>query len=328
MVMSYRSRNAVGRFTRAAGSAVRRYGPLVAKGISKAYSAYKSQPRGNSAVDNTVSFQHDFTQQYRRKRAPKRVVRRAKKAERNFSYQLGKKQAQISRVSNLIYAPSTITPTTFANSQTTFNVGLYGGKVASSSGMNAWYSICLENGLVHETGRILCKSACLDVQIQNSDSTNVLVVDAYKYVFRRESFDEPNLEWAQALLNQNPIVTAANLLTQNSLECTPFDGPGFGSKILILGKVRYRIAPNNSVYLQMRDPRNHSFHTARFDYDASAATTRVQMFKGMTKGWIFVARSAAASGTTALAPINWKVIQTQSYRYSILADAQDSNGQN
>lgn len=317
-----------------AGYGIRKYGPGVvgaAKTVNRIWNNTRptSKPASaRSTTNNTVSFQHDFQSQYRRRRAPKRVIRRAKRQANMFHYQLGKNSAQYSRVFNFIYAPATVTPTDFTNSQTTFNVGLYGGKIASSTGMNTWYDVCNDANLVASTGKVLCKSACLDVQVQNVDSANTLIVDAYKYVARREGYDEPNLEWRQALTNQLSVAGSANDLTEASLECTPFDAPGFGSKWLITGKTRYRIAPNNSVYLQMRDPRNYSFATARFDYDLGNATTRVTMFKGMTKGWIFVARSAAAVSTTSLAPINWKVIQTQSYRYAFIESTDDRQGQN
>lgn len=306
----------------------KRYGPMIVKAASKAYKSYRSAPR-ESDVNQTVSLQHDFNSQYSRRRAPRRVVRRAKRQSNMFARQLGKNAAQYSRVFNAIYAPATVTPTSFADSQTTFNVGIYGGKVSSSTLMDAWYQIVNDGTLLVNTGKIFCKSAVLDCQILNTDSTNVLVVDAYKYVARREGYDEPNLEWSQALVNQLSATGSSNDLTQNSLECTPFDAPGFGSKYLITGKVRYRIAPNNSVYLQMRDPRKYCFHTARFDYDASVPGPRVQMFKGMTKGWIFVARSANTDATSAfLGPINWKVIQTQSYHYAFVEATDDRQGQN
>lgn len=330
------------------GLGISQYAPYIAAGAGqmlgyglnkgvKKFADYVSRPSvkrprtesGSSSVDNTVSFQHDFTQQYRRRRASRKLRVLARNRSNMFHYQLAKNSAQFSRVFNLIYAPATITPTGFADSQTTFNVGLYGGKASSSTGMDSLYQIASDAVLLVRTGKILFKSAVLDCQIQNSDSTNTLVVDAYKYVARREGYDEPNLEWSQAMVNQVTASGVANKMTQNSLECTPFDGPGFGSKFLILDKVRYRIAPNNSVFLQMRDSKNHSFSTARFDYDASLPGPRIQMFKGMSSGWIFVARSAATDATSAfMAPINWKVISTQSYHYSLIQESSDEQGQN
>lgn len=327
-----RNGNPLSRWANAGFRSVKRAAPY-------ALQAYKSYKRfapsrtngssGRSTRSNTVSFQHDFSSQYNRKRAPRRVRKRAIKQAKMFNYQLGKQEPQTSRMFNFIYAPSTITPTSFANSQTVYNVGIYGGNPTSTTGMDTWYQCVLDIGLMQSTGRVLCKSAVLNCQIQNTDSTSTLVVDAYKYVARREGYDEPGAEWAQNLANQGIASGSANALTTSSFECTPFDAPGFGSKYLILQKTKYRIGPGNSVYLQMRDPRNYAFESARFDFDIGPVTPRMHMFKGMTKGWIFVARSAVTDATSSFGgPVNWKVIQSQSYHFAYLSNPEDRQGQN
>lgn len=306
------------------------YVKAVARGAKRAYNSYKSNTnkRAKTTKNNSVSFQHDFQSQYTRRRAPRRVVKKARRQAKAFNYQLSKGVAQYSRSFPLIFAPSTITPTSMSNSQTVYNVGLYGGNGVSLTGMGSWFDICQDAGMLTNTGKVYCKSACLDVQIRNEDDTDTLVLDAYRYVARREGYDEPAIEWGQGLVNQSAIPGSVTPLTGLSFECTPFDAPGFGSKYLITGKTRYRIGPNNSVYLQMRDPRNHVFETGRFDYDAGSALNRIKMFKGMTKGWIFVARSAQTDATNAfMGPVNWKVIQNQSYHYSFVESSEDRQGQ-
>lgn len=327
MVLSRRVAN----WSRAGFNIMKRNLPL-AKAAYQGYKMYKRSSNGaprKSVRTNTVSFQHDYSSQYSRKRAPRRVRRRAIRQTRTFNHQLGKQSSQYSRLFNHIYAPTTVTPTSLSNSQTVFNVGLYGGEPSSASAMDTWYQVCNDAGALVDTRRILCKSAVLNVQIQNEDDTAPLVVDAYRYVARREGYDEPGLEWSQALINQASAAGSTNDLTTLSLDCTPFDAPGFGSKYLITGKTKYRIAPGNSVYLQMRDPRNYGFETARFDYDAANTTPRVHIFKGMTKGWIFVARSANTDATNSFGGVvNWKVIQSQSYHYAFLSANGDVQGQN
>lgn len=326
--MSRRSRSAYGQVAR---GALRAGAGLLGKYVGKRLFSPRqsSSATSGSPSTNTVSFQHDFQSQYKRKRAPKRVVRRARKTANMFHRQLGKNVAQYTRSFDFIYAPATFTPTGWANSQTVYNIGIYGGNATSTSGMDTWYQICNDAGLYNTTGKVLCKSAVLNAQILNSGNSDTLVVDAYKYVARRECYDEPGDEWTHALQNQLSATGATNDLATGSFECTPFDAPGFGSKYLILQKTRYRIAPGNSVYLQMRDSKKYSFETARFDYEQTAGAQRVKHFKGMTKGWIFVARSSLPDATNSfMGPFAMKIIHSQTYHYAFLETTDDRQGQN
>lgn len=307
-----------------------RYGVPAVRSAVRAYNNMRSNrttSRGATRSTMPVSFQHDFSTQYRRKRAPRRVRRRQKRATRQFRYQIGKSLGQFSRVFNFVYAPATITPTSLATSQTIKDVCLYGGSQTDATD-GTLLRIAADLGLWGSTSKILFKSAVLDVQIRNVDTDSPLIVDAYKVVARREGYDSPGLEFSQALVNQ-VIMAGSSNMTGFQMGVTPFDAPGFGSKWLITGKTRYRIGAGNSIYLQMRDAKNYEFDTARFDYDPGAAVSRVQMFKGMTKGWLFIARSSSLDATNAYSgEINWQMTINMNYHYTVLKEEFDNKGAN
>lgn len=297
-----------------------------------AYNAYKrsnvrSQPSKSARTPPPISFQHDYQTQYRRRSAPKRLKRRLRRYAKNFRYQLGKSLGQFSRVFNFVYAPATLTPTSFANCQTIKDVVLYGASQTDTTD-GTLLKICTDLGVAQSTAKIQFKSAVLDVQIRNTDSESPLIVDAYRVVCRRESYDAPGLEFSQCLVNQ-AVMTGASNMNGFQMGVTSWDAPGFGSKWLILGKTRYRIGAGNSVYLQLRDPKNYEFDTARLDYDSGATTNRVQMLKGMTKGWIFIARSSALDATQSFSgEINWEITSIMNYHYTVQESELDQKGAN
>lgn len=321
--------NQASRWTRAGFNVVKRAYPFALQGY-KAYKAYKSatpsKPRGSYSTGRVVTAQHDFTTNYRRRRAPRRVRRRAVRSYKRFTYQVGKTLGQQSRVFPDLQNPGTINPTTLLDSQSVAQVLLYGGETPASTGSDL-YVIASDNGLLANEGKIMFKSAQIETQVRNDGESEVLVCEVYKVVARREGYDNPGQEWAQSMDCQPTAPGAAAAPIALSLNLTPFDAPGFGSKWLILSKQTFRIAPGNSVYLEWRDPKNHVFDTSRMNYDTSAGVTRTQYFKGLSKGYLMVFRSADLDATNTIGgPFKYKIISTKTYRYGILKDNVDQRG--
>lgn len=287
-----------------------------------------SSRRGVS--ERSLTFQHDSAVQYRRRRAPRRVRVRARKSYRTFVKNSLKSHGQISRLYNSIFQSGTITPTTLANSQSLYSVGLFGGINASAT-WGDMDDICTREGLIAAgSGKIHFKSAVLEVQIRNATDTFtvtpspvVIVVDVYTVYARKEGYDEPSVDWADAMTNQAVPTGTTTVSSPTTLGTTPFDGPGFGSSWLIGKKTTYRIAPGNSVYISNKDPRNHVFNTARFEYDGTA---RVRMFKGLTRGYLMVIRSADPASATALSPYAYEIVQTKNYHYCIEENQRNAQG--
>lgn len=323
-------RSRTGQILRSAARSFGRVAPGVyqaAKWAKRAYGTYNKYNAKSATSTPPISFQHDSAVQYRRRRAPKRVKRRMRKITKQWNYMTGKALGQYSRVFNYVFAPATITPLSLASSQTVFDTILYGGDT-----VNAWnsrlFEICQDLLNSQSTAKVYFKSAVLDVQIRNVDPNSPLICDVYKVVARREGYDSPGAEWAQAATNQ-VVTSGSNVLTPLHMNATPFDAPGFGSYWLILQKVRYRIGPGSSVYFTLKDPRNYEFDTARFNYDSGASLNRTRYFKGLSKGYIFVGRSSSLDATNQYSgQVNWQITTTQSYHYAVNSGSFDQSGAN
>lgn len=310
--------------------AANRYRPAIRGAIrtgKKMYDSYKSYTNTSKrrrTNTNRLTFQHDFNSQYSRKAAPPRVKRAARKSYNNYKKNqiksLGQRQRLFTNVSNTV-----TTPTTFGNSQIVSTVGLYGG-ISGSLNWGNLHTIANDEGLLTSSGKIQFKSAVLDVQLRNNDD-NVLIADVYQIVARKESVQEPGQDWANALTS-TAATTGAASYSNTQLGCTPFDAPGFGSQWLIKKKTIYRISPGNSIYLQMRDPRNYRFDTERFNYDG--ANVGIKMFKFMSQGYMFVLRNAEVDltipATPKMLPTDFDLLVSQNYHYCIDESSVNTTG--
>lgn len=318
----------------------RSYGGLVSAGYSvgkKLYNAYRqgqrqrrsgsrtqTSTRRNTPTQRSVTFQDDESTLYSRRRAPRRFRRRARRSYRRFVSNQIRSLAQKTRLFTTSFDSTKITPTGWENGQSVFSVGLYGGISASNTWGNL-FEICNDQGLLTANGKVHFKSAVLDVQIRNTTDAFIpeqdpppqpLWVDVYTVYCRKEGYQDPGTDWTDGLLNQGNIPTTSTKITPLTVGSTPFDAPGFGSSWLIAKKKRYRISPGESAFLQMRDPKNHVFNSNRFERESS--TVRVQMFRGMTKGYLMVIRSGSFQSTSPYAlPFQYEILYSQNYKYVV-----------
>lgn len=309
------------------------YVKFAARTAKRAYNSYtNNSKRRKTTSSNNVTFQHDYANIYRRRSAPRRVKRAARKSYKRWNHQLVKSLGQQTWAISSAYASGTITPTALTNCQTVISLGLYGGVATGTEPL--WTdlrSITTQEGSgAAMTGqKFHFKSACLDLQIRNSTSSFTsspdpvtICVDLYTIYCRNDSFADPSQAWTVGMNNQVPL-NAGTLAVPQSLNATPFDAPQFCSDWLIAKKTRYRIAPGNSVYLQLRDPKNHVFDAHR--YDAISGVANERMFKGMTKGYIMAVRSAdPVVGTpSVLTPYSFELLYTKNYKYAMQERALD-----
>jgi len=293
-------------------------------GRSRTRSQTRTRTRRRTMTPRSTTFQHDSTNMYLRRRAPRRVRSRARRAQSRYNHHLVAGLGQKSAVFQAL-ALRQVTPTTLHDAQDVYTVGMYGG-VNGSATWGDLAEIAANEGLLVKTGKIHFKSAVIETQIKNNSDTDVLVVDVYEVICRREGYNEPGIDWSLALAAQNTIATMTSM-TSTELGCTPFDAPGFGSSWLIKNKTRYRISPNLSVYLQRRDAKDYKFDSSRFEYDTTSAALRVHMFSGMTEGFLIVARNSDVDTATPKGmPVDYQVVSTKTYHYAVQSYEVDERG--
>lgn len=291
--------------------------------FTQSRTATRTRQRSNVGTRATT-FQHDASMIYRRKRAPRRVRRRAKRSAANYNHHLVAGLGQKSAVFQAL-VDRNVVPVTLHDAQDIYTVGMFGGVLGSAT-WGDLAEIASNEGLFNKTGKIHFKSCVLETQIKNMSENDVLLVDVYEVLARRDGYNEPGDDWGEAMTNQTTISSMSSL-TATELGCTPFDAPGFGSSWLIRNKTRYRISPGLSIYLQRRDAKDYKFNTSRFEYDAIAADTRVKMFANMSEGFLIVARNSDVDTATPKGgPIDYKCISTKTYHYAVEAYENDEKG--
>lgn len=301
-----------------------RIGKRTARRLDFTGSRTRTRTRRKTRTNRATTFQHDATFMYGRKRAPRRLRRRAKRAQARYTHHLvsglGQKSAVFQSVAN-----RTLTPTSLHDAQDVYTVGMYGGITASAT-WGDLAEIAANENMLTKTGKVYFKSAVLETQIRNNSESGILVVDVYEVVARRDGYNEPGSDWALALSAQNTVSSMTHM-TQNELNGTPFDAPGFGSSWLVRNKTRYRISPGLSVYLQRRDAKDYKFDTSRFEYDTGASSTRIKMFANMSEGFIIVARNSEIDTSVPKGdPIDYDVYATKTYHYAVQAYEMDEVG--
>lgn len=307
---------------------VRRAGQVIgfAKRAWDGYKRYTKKPRASYQKSAVTSFQHDVSQVYSRRRAPRKVRAGHRKAQKNFNYKFMKTLGQ--RTFNVSTADTiTVTAASALNvGQAIRSIVMYGGASGAINGYGDLYGIA--NGVstgINVDSKLLFKSAVLDLQIRNDDAS-VCCLEIYEFVYRKDCVGTCDNIWADAMANQTALYAGTKALN-TLVGATPFDAPGFGSYCLITKCTRARIAPGNSVYLQKRDPKNWLFDTSRFQV-TQATGAQLNQFKGMTKGYLLVARSAdvEASSPPTIGSVNLVVFSQRSYHWTQMDDAQDNQG--
>lgn len=323
-----------------AAASYRRYAPMVstvARTARRAYRSYTSAKRRRTGVNsNNVTFQHDYASIYNRRRAPRKVRARARRAYKRFNHQLVNSLGQNTWAVSKAFASGVITPTSLSNCQTIASVGLYGAEDPATDTNVTWsdlWTIAAQDGI--SVGRKYhFKSACLDLQIRNSTdsftggedpSPTTICVDLYTIYARKDGYYAPALDWL-AGMDQQIALHAGTKATPQSLNATPFDAPGFCSSYLIGKKTRYRISPGNSVYLQLRDSKDHQWSTDKLNWNTGTSKAQTRFFKGYSKGYLMAIRSAdPVVGTpSVLVPYSFELVYTKNYKYGIQEDNTDA----
>jgi len=251
-------------------------------------------------VTNSVTGQHDFQNLYRRRPAPRRVRRRAKKSMRTFMYNMDKIQGmQVSVINN--YTAVTTAPTGSDNAQAVTSFTMYGGYNLTSPVNTHNDLVRIWNnhfgstpGYAAAYGKLRFRSCVMDFQVLNADNDNACYVEVYNVQNRKK---DPNYNtvqrWASSLAsNMTPV--GGSDLTQNFWKSTPFDAAGFGEFWKITNRKKYLLQGGQQITFQVRDAKNYMIDPKLFAGDITS-------LPGITEDVLFVVYGAGiqTSGTPA-----------------------------
>jgi len=278
-----------------------------------------------------LTFQNDEHVMYRRKRAPRRVRKAARRTQKRFDYMLNKSLGQ--RTCVIVKTEvMNATPTNANNAKAVSAVTIYGAGINSTSaGTNInwangdlWYLFTADTGGPPDTVgycKYRFKSAVMNLSIKNVATSDgayrdgMAFVDLYHVLCRKSmtttggSGGSPAAVWENACDEQQQIINMNAVTSINTDGVTPFDTPSFGESYIIKRVRRIRLSPLQQFSTQLRDPGDYEIETGdllHWDHLANR-----------TEGYIIVAWNPSADVATGVrGRVTLEVNYTKSYHYT------------
>lgn len=274
------------------------------------------------ATKSSISYQFDQSTQYRRRRAPRRLRRRAQKFAKRvnsvINKTLGMKSWIVSNSNETTWVPAGTT-----TGQAHFGVTMYGCEPDGNIGNGDLFRIAGDLGFdpgstTNGSGKIKFRSCVLDLFIQNKISYG-LYVDIYHVLCRKDhaTYCDPGIIFNQAVNIASQLSGTNTVSNGNLLGVTPFDAPDFGSTYVIKKKQRILIPAYGNYNSQLRDAGDYEISVE----DLSGSIAGIA---GKTEGLLCVFRSAelpsVVEGVEIPGNMQFKYSYTKNYHYSVLSD--------
>lgn len=258
-----------------------------------AYRGYQDYAQRRVRGGTGVTTQHDSKVIYRRKRAPRKKRRRAKKAMRSFKSKMLKLKGHRQMMCNNV-----LTVTSGASSQSVKSFVIYGGRIDNVAGVAPSDAVYrgyddmndmrrrdymlgdstgdAQNRFAPGDVKWYVKTAVMDCTIQNIDATIGIEMDVYEFTVGKFQYNPADaraydVESQIQNYNQDTYLPGASnagltILTQTMRGATPFEfGPALSKmKMKILKKTKYFIPPGNTITYQLRDTKCRTMTHAVF----------------------------------------------------------------
>lgn len=291
------------------------------------------------ATYGNLTFQHDEATVYRRKRAPKRVRRRHRKAFKRFMYNMDKLQSMKTCV---IYNRSlfSTTPTGVSDGQSPMAVTMYGyntntyaSNTDPGNGDMGWI-FARENGAfptaIDATRKLRFRSCVMEFTLTNElqsggsgDAYGIGIFDIYHVIARKNNgtTSDPAVFWDTALGHESAGNMPTAITSSTQLGITPFDTSEFGKYWLVKKKHRVRLSPGQVYNFQMRDPGNYVLNMSDLlDIKAKANLTEGVIIVGYNSTYKFVDPDYLPGD------VEYSVTYRKTYHYTEVSSSVDAVG--
>lgn len=232
-----------------------RYAPALRTGLriaKRAYNSYSKTKQSKVRDMPSLTNQFDSRTLYRRKSAPRRVVRRTKQfSNRVTGVQIKNAGTQI------ILKESSGTLTSAANNQTIHCFYMYGsvdstGEFDDLTAINSEY-VGAENKKYH------FRSCVMDLEIKNHTSTDTMIFEVYEFILRRSvpknATDASLTTWFRSQYADPDVI--GNALVSAVIGMGPFQNSTAMSYMKIIKKKMFVLSAGQVYTLQLR---NHSIN--------------------------------------------------------------------
>lgn len=314
---SYRKRSSPrGRF--------HRYAPYIrtaAKVGGRLYNAYQNyKKKNNTSSGSGVTSQHDRAVQYRRKKAPRRIKKKARRSRKRHEWNILKDLAPQTAVRN-----GTLSGSWAAGVTTQYAVDccIYGlnGAVdnASDQGYQDVSVVLSADPQANDSFEKICFStAILDVTYTNTSTVQFTQeVDVYEIIFTRQNSGTRLLGDYNAAFAATPITGSGTAVTDFTPRgMTPFECPLASAQgYKVLKKTKYFISAGNCFTYQIKDKKNYWLYGHQWK-NAAAANEAQWSYK--TRNLLFITKPIA--GTPVGNAGSFSIGCTRKYLYKLVQE--------
>jgi len=225
-----------------------------------------SLPRRQKTISASITEQRDFSRLYKRRAAPRRVRRRARKAFQRFTYHLDKTQGMVTtKINNFANVATNVTNwKTNAVGSASFTMYGCAYNINQSDPNNDLCRIYYDAygalpTSANSAGKLRFRSCVMDFQIQNNSANNDCYVEVWHVMARKNGEVSPLTEFANAIDNQLGAGAGVNgsITDIGCYKLTPFDAPGFGTYWFVKQIKKYYLQVAQSFTFQIRDAKNY-----------------------------------------------------------------------
>ena len=307
----------------------------VGRRVRSAYNDYQrsSTSSAKAKAVGSVSEQRDVSALYRRKRAPKRVRRAAKKFSGKVYYYMDKTQGMKTAV---ITASTQVNgaPTGLSNGQYALGITMYGygnntyaANIDTFNGDMSWI-FARENGAYPTASsgsrKLRFRNCTMNYTVQNTYDEGVYM-DIYFVIARANngSTADPVSEWDQAVAVQSNGNLPTPITSATYYQLTPFDAGSFGRYWLVKSRKRVYMQANQIYSFQMRDAGNYVL--------GMEDVLNLQAKRNVTEGVILVFQNpfvdtVTTPGTPVPGGFQCQVTCTKTYHYAETSVSVDTIG--
>ena len=287
--------------------------------------------KSKEGPSSAITQQHDSKLLYRRKRAPRKIRRKAARRAANFL----RRQLNSVGMSTNLYRNSDSAFSTTAGQQECMLIysGLLYGNIgediaaegARQEAVGTLYNVFQNQtnsltpaALVANSARMYLHSITTDYTISNL-SANLAEVDIYEFVFRKDwSFNNSATgkplqnELTASAENEEKMPGATSKIEYEDLGWTPFDSNNMLKYIIIQSKQRFYIGAGNTISFTKRTNYRKPKKYVGMDFDAYVESssgdilpTQYKASRGVTRGIICVYRGTPGVTAANAVQLGW-----------------------
>jgi len=303
--------------------AAKRYGPYIKQGIkllNKFGGSGTKTKRKSYKSGSGVTNQFDRQTQYRRKRAPRSIRKKAKRSRRNHEWNILKDLAPQTAVRNSTLSGSWLAGVT---NQFAVNCCIYGLNGVADNSSDAGFqdvSVILNADGQSDNAfeKVIFSTAILDLTYTNTSTVQFTQeVDVYEIIFTRQNSGTRLLGDYNAAFAATPVTGGGTAVTDFSFRgMTPFECPLASAQgYKVMKKTKYFVSSGNCFTYQIKDKSNKWLQGQQWK-NASAANEAQWAYK--TRNILFIAKPIA--GTPAGNAGSFSVGCTRKYLYKVMQE--------